>query len=408
MSPTELNVNVECVHFVWLDVRRESSGTLAGALRAINDCLRTYIDMNSCLQAIRANKNKIFVISSAINDEGLNVIHTCDNVEAILILDPSSNTCRTDLPKLIGTFTQQEELLRIVRATLDRFEQIQLESFSFETDKRYLWWQLWKDEVSCSHVRCRFIYNRYVLFEIVSHRSSNNAKQRLVELARNYYRSHPKRLKSIDEFDRTYRITDAIRCCFRSPFPLRPLRCALMSGNYEQIVPYQFLVADVARCFRQQSNVSNCGQFYRGMKLSGTTLDMFDRHCGQLVCTHGFFTCSKSRNIELQAAASPGYRPDLLSVLFKIDFDSTARFAEITLENGSILVVFDVATSFRVVCVNRGNMSIVKLKSATDDGKQLAVNYKTNENGKTIRMMLDELLLPVPKPHPLPVNIDVR
>ena len=69
------------------------------------------------------------------------------------------------------------------------------------------------------------------------------------------------------------------------------------------------------------------------MKLSNELVDIFEAHTGQLVCANGFFVCTKARNMELQTAASPGYRTDLVSVLFKVDFDASARFSGCSLND---------------------------------------------------------------------------
>ena len=150
-SVTEIDssVNRECVTLVWLDLGRETTGTFIGALRSINDCVRTYTETSACLDSIKSAREKIFFISSSSSSELLAIVHQCVAVEAIFVLDPDANGVRGDFPKLIDIFTQQEELLRGLRTTLDTFEHIQLEAFVFETDKVFLWWQLWKEEVNC-------------------------------------------------------------------------------------------------------------------------------------------------------------------------------------------------------------------------------------------------------------------
>ena len=230
----------------------------------------------------------------------------------------------------------------------------------------------------------------------------SKGKNNLVEQARSYYRGNPKSLKLVDEFDKSYRPNDSLRWCLRSPFPWRPLRCALMSRTTNLLSSYQFLILDATRILQQQSKNSGQGQVYRGLKLSNELVDLFEAHTGELVCTNGFFICTKARNSELQLAATAGYRTDLTSVLFKIDYDASARYAEVAIENGSSVFVFDVATSFRVVCVNRGTMSIIKMKTAPDEGGKLASEYKKKNKEKTIKMLLDELSPPPPVP-PLPV-----
>ena len=142
------NVNCECVTFVWLDHRRDSTGSFVGALRAINDHVRMFTETPTCLDLIKSSNEKIFFISSSSNSEFLATVNLCEAVEAIFVFDPDTSSIRGDFPKLVNIFTQQEELLRALRTTLDAFEHLQLEAFAFETDKVFLWWQIWKEEVS--------------------------------------------------------------------------------------------------------------------------------------------------------------------------------------------------------------------------------------------------------------------
>lgn len=151
VTQTDQNINRECVTFVWLDLRRDSIGNFIGTLRAINDCVRTFTDVSTCLDYIKTSQEKMFFISSSSNAELLNTVNLCISVEAIFVLDPDTNNIRGDFSKLINIFTQQEELFRVLKTTLNTFERIQLEKFSFETDKIFLWWQLWKEEVSYYH-----------------------------------------------------------------------------------------------------------------------------------------------------------------------------------------------------------------------------------------------------------------
>ena len=206
----------------------------------------------------------------------------------------------------------------------------------------------------------------------------------------------------IEDFEKTYRPNDSLRWSFQSSYPSRLLKCVLMSPTLESVTPYQFLVTDVARVLQQQTKRSTHGQLYRGMKLSKDLVDTFDANTGKLVCSCGYFMCSKSRNIELQFATSAGYRADLVSVLFKIDFDGSARFAAVVLENESTVTIFDVATSFRVICVNRGAMTVIKLKTAPDEGKKIAQDYKGHHQGKTVPVLLNELTTPPKPPTPPP------
>ena len=144
----DINTSHECVALVWFDLRRDSGGSLLAALRAINDNVRICMDTSSCLDSLRSSDETIFFISSSSDERLIGTAHLCDAVRAIFVLDPDATAVQGDFPKLIGVFTQQEELIRALKTVSTTFEQIQLEVFAFASDKAFLWWQLWRTEVS--------------------------------------------------------------------------------------------------------------------------------------------------------------------------------------------------------------------------------------------------------------------
>lgn len=195
--------------------------------------------------------------------------------------------------------------------------------------------------------------------------------------------------------EKSYRSSDVLDWCFRSPFPSRFLKHAIYSQNKEQLNLCNFLFADATRYFQKQLSHQFCTPVYRGMKLSNEQIDQFEEHVNELVCTSGFFPCTKSRTKALALASLPAYRPDLLPVLFKIDCESTDRFIEIS-DPRSLLsptsIVFDICMAFRVMRIHRGEVTVIKLKPAGKDGKQIAQNYLTRHKDRTIDSLLDQLL----------------
>ncbi|CAF2520941.1 unnamed protein product [Rotaria sp. Silwood2] len=388
--PIKREDNHESVIFIRLDTEGSSSINLIGPLRSIHNSVRSYSNSASCLDAMRSIKEKIFFICSFFNIELLMTVQNIENVEAIFILDPNSQDIKGDFPKLIGVFTQQEELFRSLKETLETFEQIQLERFSFEKETLFLWYQLWKEELT--------------------HRKASSNKTDFIEMARLCYRDNSRIMEMIDEFEKSYRSSEILHWCFRSPFPNRFLHHAIHSHNLEQLNVCRFIFIDANRFFQQQPKHKSSDQFYRGMKLTKEVLDQFESHVGQLVCTSGFFPCTKSRTHALSLASLPGYRSDLLSVLFKIDCDSTSMYSQLSNKMSSNVIIFDVSISFRVINVHRGQMSVIKMKPAIIDGKQIAQDYLEQHHDQSIKSVLDQLLAPprvqtppLSPPPPLPL-----
>jgi hypothetical protein len=233
-------------------------------------------------------------------------------------------------------------------------------------------------------------------------RKTSSKKNVFVEATRQYYRDNDRIIGLIDEFDKSYRPAEVINWCFRSPFPSRFLHHALRSHNKEQLSVCRFLFTDAVRFVQQHPKPKSSNQFYRGMKLSGELLDRFEAQVGQLVSTSGFFPCTKSRTNALNLASLSAYRPDLSPVLFKINCDTSTLFVELANKYSSPLIVFDICTAFRVVYVNRGSMSVIKMKAAGESGKKIAVEYLVEHKDETIQSLLDELLQPPKPPTPPP------
>ena len=137
----------ESVIFIWFNPPERSNVNIVGPLRAINHNVQTFTESSACIQMIESSYEKIFFVSSVNSNDLIATIHDFPTVEAIFVLDPSASDVKGNFPKLFGIFTQHEELLRTVKEVFEAFEQVQLEEFSFEHDKVFLWSQLWKEEV---------------------------------------------------------------------------------------------------------------------------------------------------------------------------------------------------------------------------------------------------------------------
>ncbi|CAF2382775.1 unnamed protein product [Rotaria sp. Silwood2] len=372
--------NHESIIFIWFDPQDQSGLNLVGPLRAINHHVQAFIDSLTCINAIKSSKEKIFFITSSSDSELIATVHNLAPVEAMFILASNVESIKGDFPKLCGIYSQQEELFRELKEILDVFEQIQLESFAFEHDKVFLWSQLWKEELT----------NRKV----------SSKKNIFIEATRQYYRDNVMILRTIDELDKSYRPTEVMNWCFRSPFPSRFLHHALRSHNKEQLNVCRFLFADASRFLQQQRQRKSSDKFYRGMKLSSELLDKFKVHVGQLVCTSGFFPCIKSRANALTLATLPVYRTDLQSVLFKIDCDASTPCIELANKNSSPFMVFDICTAFHIVYVNRDQMTIIKMKTASEMGRKNVSDYIEQHKDETIQSLLDELMKSSMRPKP--------
>lgn len=231
-------------------------------------------------------------------------------------------------------------------------------------------------------------------------------KQIFLNAARQCYRDNPIMLRHIDEMEKSYRSTEVISWCFRSPFPFRFLHHAIRAHNKDQLRVCRSVFIDVFHTFEKHPQRRTTDQFYRGMKLPNEVVDKFEAHVGQMVSTSGFFPSTRSRSNALALASLPAYRPDLLPVLFKIDCDQLSVYIELTNKYPSPLLAFELCSAFRIVHVNRGAITVIKIKTDHDNGRRLASRYLEQHANVTLESLIDELITPPkpPTPPPPPVS----
>ncbi|CAF3923030.1 unnamed protein product [Rotaria sp. Silwood2] len=381
-NDNETKIIGEHILFIYFDLQSSLNHDFIGPLRAINDYIQIYIDSVTCLDFLKSSNEIIFFISSTNDKQLIKEVHDCDAVEAIFILNSNLKLDKNRFPKSFGVYVHPEELLKSIRFAHEWFEQTQMNFFSFEHEKIFLWSQLWKEE-------------------FIKSTSSNvsSDKEKLVKTAEKYYRGNTKLLDSLDDFDCSYDRNDALQWCFSSPFPSRFLHHALSTRNTKSIDLCRFLIIDVSHVLKPSNDPKSNNQIFRGLKMTNELLEKLTTHTGKLICPKGFFSCTTSRVAALELARSPDYRPDLKPVLFKVYCDSSVPIGELSAKDMSTLIVFDVYTAFRVKWVSRGPVSIVDLEPADEDGRNLAREYRKKFKSSKIQSLLDQLLV-FPKPPP--------
>lgn len=354
----------ESVIFIWFDREKSISMNIINSLRSINDTIRVFNDMNACLSTIETSNEKIFFITSFNDNEFLDKIHEYPAVELVFLLAESQ--IERTLPKLYGVYTQLETLFCELKEALSIFEQVRLEMFYSEEDPTFLWRQIWKEAIK---------------------RKIPSNQQDFLATVRIYYENNVEVNTIIDHFEKSYRSTDVFNWCFHSPFPSRFIRHALCFQNKQQIELCRFLFLDAIQSMQQKQSESKfCLQVYRGMKISQEHIEHFEEHIDKLICSSGFFPCTKSKSNAIALATLTTYRSDLTPVLFQIDCEANDRFIEISTQ--STTIIFDICLAFRVTQVERQTITIIKLKTSGKDGQQIAREYLEHYKDQTIESLL--------------------
>ena len=222
-------------------------------------------------------------------------------------------------------------------------------------------------------------------------------KEKLVVMGKEHNRENPKILQAINEFNRSYKRNDVLQWCFSSSFPSRFLHQALRNCEIEHLDRCQFLFMDISYILHRPNDRQISRELYRGMKLTNDLLDRLVTHTGKLICPQPYFFWIKSKMTALKFACSTNYRTDLNPVLFKISCEPSTPIGELSMKGSPTQIVFDLYSVFRVIHVNRGPVSSVRLEPADEDARSIARGYRTKHKSESIQNLLAQLLI-IPKP----------
>ena len=158
-------------------------------------------------------------------------------------------------------------------------------------------------------------------------------KQQLIEHCRYEYRDDPDQLDIIEDFDRTYSPSHALRWYAGNSFVHRMLNKALRQQDIELLFLFRFLIRDIHKQLKC-SQYSRSIRVYRGQAIQSDELQRLRQSIGQLISINSFFSTSKLYDKAIEFLNSPDVSHDLHPVLFIIDANpnvvTTRPFADIT------------------------------------------------------------------------------
>lgn len=141
-------VNRENILFIYFDPHSELLPCMITSLEEINNRVQTFNDPSICYDSLQTLFDRIFFLCPADEKDLFEAVHDLDTVEAIFLFGSNPQIDRTQLAKISGIYSQFEELLCGLREALEWFEHTQMDFFSFDRDRMFLWTQLWKEEVN--------------------------------------------------------------------------------------------------------------------------------------------------------------------------------------------------------------------------------------------------------------------
>ncbi|CAF0824845.1 unnamed protein product [Didymodactylos carnosus] len=327
-------VNLESYQLLWLDANVHNDDdhkiTLE-SLRKIVDYAKLFDNVEECRQFLENAQDcaitTFLVVSDDLAEILLSKVHHLKNVSTVYIygyntkLSPQQWAC--NYSKIKGTYTEQKEILKClledVHAHLKHDEQQTIFNLNSSDENTT------DDIASCL---------------------------KLITALKNYYQGNATELHILEEFERTYKSTDAIRWYTRETFLYRILNKALRQHNTEVLFLLGFFLCDIYKQLKEQhlkfkSSAAHLDsptiKLYRGQMMKMTEIKRLDKnnpdrsyYAYAYRINNSFLSTSLDRNLALFFLSLGGTHRDddeLQSVLFEIEIDLRGRsqpFADIS------------------------------------------------------------------------------
>ncbi|CAF1273770.1 unnamed protein product [Didymodactylos carnosus] len=381
---------MENITLIWYDESinsTEDTKQTAKMLRQINDYVVFHTNHRTCAEYVKSiQKEKIFlIISGACSTDILPLVHDLEHIDSIFVFCMKTQKyeyLRNEYSKIIGIFNELSPLIDSIKENAKLVEK-HIQTFSCykeenQTSTRdlskesaaFLWFQLFKDV-------------------ILKMPQTEQSKQEMIRICRDYYRGNSKELKYVEEFENEYKPDDSIRWYTKESFIHKLINKALRTEEIEQLYIFRLFISNLSTCLGKESQRIQREQapinVYRGERLSNVELEKLKANEGKLISINGFLSTSRSHELALRFACKQAKRTGVFPVLFHIQCYMTGESSDIIFADITELshfpeeqeVLFDLGAAFRIESIHfedKLNLWHIRLK-ATNEGAQIAQEY---------------------------------
>jgi tetratricopeptide (TPR) repeat protein len=237
----------------------------------------------------------------------------------------------------------------------------------------------------------RFLCRFQIFHEVIGHLPRDaEAKQEMLTVCRQHYQDSETMLKTINDFDRTYRPDDCVQWYTQPTFVYRLINEALRQENIEKLYQFRYFIADLSRrlaqgCKTLKSQCQAEGKIilYRGTSLHKEELERLKLMEGKFFATNDYWSSSHSHAVADCFVAPDSER---MPVLYEIKCDlhhceNSIIFADIS--NLSAFdqeeeYLFDAGSVFQVEHITErvgDGPYVIKIKT-TEKGGELARQFR--------------------------------
>jgi tetratricopeptide (TPR) repeat protein len=397
LRPNELKENKEGFRLIWLDTNiidnSDDSTKTQTMLRELNPAALFYTDSVQCINAIESIENEqiLFIVSDLTARPILPKIQHIRSIIAIFIVctdRPDDISFMNEYHKIVGIFTDQNNLLESIRQTLNLLEK-QSMTFSLFDQKQKSSRDLSKESVS-------FLWHQIIIYVLKQIPETEQSKQDLIIKCREYYQFNKSELKNINEFEKHYCRGKAIEWYAKECFLYKLLNRALRTEDIELIYSFRFFIIHLCSEIKEYSRTKNSVVFttYRGQTISNEEFDKWRNNIGTIISFNSFFSTSRDEKVSLEFARHNVKSNDATKrILFEIEVDPSIEnvfYADISDKaqyKNEREILFNLNSLFKIISIeldSTSNVSKIKLKT-TDEGTDNFKQYLTS-----VQQQIDE------------------
>jgi hypothetical protein len=360
--------------------------------QAMIEFVESFDYLSSCTSFIQQNakdERATVIVTTSTDDEALQTMENLEPVEAILICSSKERDVHTLPSKVIGIYSQNENLIRALFEILDIIE-LQLNSYSILFHRQ-------KDGSDNIDFYFYYLWETYNTNKII-------AKTVLIDQARLLFRSENKVKSFVQDFSTTYKSNEVLQWLekYNHPFPYHLLVSNALRTHDQQILSLvRFFILDLTKQMKPLPVSSSHNQVYFGTKLPISIVDRLEQQTSNdIIAFQCFLPVTRSRANALAAATRPTRRRKIANVLFKID--ASNALCAYTKD----LILINMATPFQVTCVTRNTgsggvqhlVTIVTLVAFDKTNRDLLLGHfveKQKKAGKSIYDFIHRTISPV-------------
>ncbi|CAF1340202.1 unnamed protein product [Didymodactylos carnosus] len=304
----------EDITLIWYDQKIDIE--IQTLMDNTNDCNYLCYTSEQLKEEVEKNVNEkiILIVSGQLAQETLSTFHGKDDIDSVYIFCKKSQQYQPLIdskkyPKLVGIYTQYKELFDVIQKQLRILIKFRIfsqkpKAFRLLSNDSggYLWYQLLKD----------FLFKMPV---------TETTEKEMLACCRYQYRSNPKQLEMIDEFEEIYASPQAITWYTRDSFLYRIVNRALRTQDIDALMQLRYIVTDLCALLKQTSDEQKAKRtnrtLYRGLRLSDIEIEQLKGNEGNLLATNGFLSTTPSLAVAVAFAANVIFEINMQGVPMK-------------------------------------------------------------------------------------------